>query len=380
MPNDMVASANRVYRGGDILRASPRAKRAARETGIDLTLLEGTGPLGRIVEADVLRFAELQRREGPVSESGADRVRATPSALKLAAERGLSLDGLVGTGPGGRVTKEDVLAAISTVKPGDGLQEARVLGVEITAKPEAKTAKPSARLTLEAGLTGHVVPLNRKRAVTAQKMSLSAHSVARITLSLEADMAEAVRLREQLLPLYESQYGVRLSYNDLLILAVGRALREHPYLNARWTEEGILLIDQVNIGLAMAVSDGLIVPVVKDAGRRALPEIARTTADLVAKGREDKLAFDEITGGTFTITNLGMYGIEVFTPIVNPPEVAILGVGKIVEKPVMRDGQVVGRPRMALSLSVDHRVVDGSPAAQFLARVQQLLEAPYLLL
>ena len=380
MRTDAMAPPNGAETESGRPRISPRARKTARELEIDLSLIRGSGPEGRVVEADVLRFAEENRGEAAPSDGGSARERITPAARRLAAERGISLGGIAGTGPGGRVTREDVLAALTATPPGPRHREEPEppTGAPVLA-PGVAAALPRS-VAVEMGLTGRIVPLSRKRKVTAQKMSLSARTVARITLALEVDMAEATRLRRELLPLYEAQHGVRLSYTDLLVLAVARALREHPQLNSRWTDQGILLIDQINIGVATAVDDGLIVPVVSGAADKTLAEIARITTDLANRARDGKLSLVEMSGSTFTISNLGMYGIELFTPIVNPPEAAILGVGTIVEKPVVREGQVVVRPRMALCLSADHRVVDGAPAAQFLRRVRQLLEMPYLLL
>lgn len=352
----------------DFRPASPRAKRAARESGISLATVDGTGPGGRIVEADVLHFVEGGRRA--VSQVP-ETVRMTPVARRMAAEANAPIGEIRGTGPSGRITREDLLAA---------LPASTAESMAIQSSASGTEGLPGAGRSLEPGLTGHVVPLGRKRRVTAEKMALSARTVARITLTLEADMAEVIKLREDLSPTYERQHGVHLSYNDLLVLVVARALREHPHLNARWTQQGILLIDQVNVGVAVAVEDGLVVPVVKDAQTKTLAEIASSVEGLLSRAREGRLSLEDITGGTFTITNLGMFGIESFAPLVNPPEAAILGVGKIEEKPVVRGGQIVARPRMALALSVDHRVVDGAPAAQFLVRVQQLLEMPFLLL
>jgi pyruvate dehydrogenase E2 component (dihydrolipoamide acetyltransferase) len=165
------------------------------------------------------------------------------------------------------------------------------------------------------------------------------------------------------------------------VKAVGAALADHPYLNARWIDNrGIYLVESINVGIAVAVEDGLVVPVIRDAAGKKLMEVAAEMARLLAKAREDRLTREEMSGGSFTITNLGMFGIDSFTPIVNPPEAAILGVGRIAERPAGRDGQLVLRPLMTLSLSVDHRVVDGAPAARFLQRMKELIEEPYLLL
>lgn len=301
------------------LRASPAARRAAQELGVDLSRVTGTGPGGRIQGSDVRRFAEEKQT----------RVQPSPAAAAPA--------------------------------------------------PAAFTP-PSREAPIVAGdLPGRLVPLSRKRRLTAERMALSARTVARLTINMDVDASEMIRLRSKLLPVYEARYGVRLSYSDLLVKVVAAALVDHPYLNARWTDGGIYLVEPINVGVAVAVDDGLVVPVVHDAERKKLAEISVELSRLVAKAREDRLALEDITGGTFTLTNLGMFGVDSFTPIVNPPETAILGVGQMVERPVGRDGQIVLRPRMTLSLSFDHRVVDGAPAAQFLHRVKQLLEEPYLL-
>jgi pyruvate dehydrogenase E2 component (dihydrolipoamide acetyltransferase) len=296
-----------------------------------------------------------------------DKLRASPAARRTAEQLGVNLSQVRGTGPAGRIQGEDVRSFA------EAQGQAKRPAVVPPKREPARTAHV-------ADLPGRIEPLSRKRRLTAERMSLSARTVARLTLNMEIDAAEMMRLRSRLQPIYESRHGVRLTYNDILLKAVANALREHPYLNARWTDEGIQLVDPVNVGLAVSVDDGLIVPVVRNADRKSLAEIAQELAALVSKAREDRLSLVEITGGTFSITNLGMYGIDSFTPIVNPPETAILGVGRIADKAVGRDGQLVLRPTMALSLSFDHRIVDGAPAAQFLQSVQQMLEEPYLLI
>jgi pyruvate dehydrogenase E2 component (dihydrolipoamide acetyltransferase) len=308
----------------------------------------------------------VEDRDAPEERQAGGKLRASPAARRLAQELGVDLAGVRGTGPAGRVQGDDVRRFASE----RGAQERSAVVAQ----------ERPARAQSAAELPGRTVPLSRKRRLTAERMSLSARTVARLTLNMDIDATEMMRLRSRLLPTFESRHGVRLTYNDILVKAVAAALRDHPYLNARWTEEGIFLVEPVNVGLAVTVDDGLIVPVVRNADRKSLAEISRELATLVAKAREDRLRLEEITGGTFSITNLGMYGIDSFTPIVNPPETAILGVGRIVEKAVGREGQLVLRPTLTLSLSFDHRIVDGAPAAQFLQAVQQLLEEPYLLI
>ncbi len=317
----------------------------------------GSGPNGKEAAVALAPEADTVTTLAPARGT---IVRASPAARKAAKDLGVDLAQLQGTGPGGRIQGEDVRRFAEAARQGP------------TAGPIVTAAG--------GGLAGRLVPLARKRRLTAERMSLSARTVARLTMNMEIDATEMIRLRQRLLPAYEAQTGVRLSYNDLLVKVVATALTEHPYLNARWTDQGILLVEPINVGVAVAVEDGLVVPVVRDAGHKKLSEISVELNRLIGKAREDRLGLEEITGGTFTITNLGMYGVESFTPIVNPPEAAILGVGAMIEKPVGREGQIVLRPAMTLSLSFDHRIVDGAPAAQFLQRVKQLLEEPYLLL
>lgn len=197
---------------------------------------------------------------------------------------------------------------------------------------------------------------------------------------MRVDAGSLIELKARLQPYYEATPSGRLSFDALFVKVVASALFDHPYLNSRWTDQGVYLVEPVNVGVAVATEDGLVVPVVHDAARKKLAEISAELASLVAKAREDRLSPQELTGGTFTITNLGMYGVDSFTPVVNPPEAAILGVGRIAEEPVGRNGEIVLRPMMGLSLSFDHRIVDGAGAAQFLQRIEQLLEEPHLLI
>lgn len=307
-------------------------------------------------------------------ESEHSGLRASPAARHEARELGVDLSMVEGTGPGGRIQGNDVRGFSERMAPAPSATP--------TATPthaESLAPMPMAQPLPTASVEGRLVPMSRKRRITAERMSLSARTVARLTMDMGVDATEMIRLRQRLQPAYEAR-GARLTHNDLLIKVVAVALVDHPYLNARWSDEGIVLLQQINIGIAVAVQDGLVVPVIHDAHRKRLDEVSAEASRLVARAREEKLSMEEITGGTFTITNLGMYGVESFTPIVNPPEAAILGVGAMADRPVGCDGEIVLRPTMTLSLSFDHRIVDGAPAAQFLQRVKKLLEEPYLLL
>jgi pyruvate dehydrogenase E2 component (dihydrolipoamide acetyltransferase) len=353
---------------GDRQAVSPRARRVARELDVDVTALAGSGPGGRVVERDVQAAAAAQPTAAVEAPAASERIVASPLARKLAAEHGVDLAGLRGTGPGGRITERDVTAAV----------EART-----TARAPAESP---ATLPAVAAAKGAFEPLNRVRRITAERMAASSRSVARVTLLMEVDMTEAVRFRTQLAPEFEKRYGARLAYDAMIGKACGIALAEHPHVNAQWQEAadgqpaGIRLQPTVNVGVAVASDQGLLVVVVRDADSKSLAQVNGDLMGLVAKSRQGGLGPDALSGGTFTITNLGGYGVEAFTPIVNPPETAILGVGRIAQRPAVVDGQIVARDLMYLSLAFDHRVVDGAPAAQFLQRVKECLEAPYLLL
>jgi pyruvate dehydrogenase E2 component (dihydrolipoamide acetyltransferase) len=211
-------------------------------------------------------------------------------------------------------------------------------------------------------------------------MSKSVHTTERVTLTTEADVTEFVKLRTLLKERLEPTLEFSISYNDLLVAVVTRALREHPYMNVRLTNEGIQSMSHINIGVAVDTERGLLVPVIRDTDQKGIAEIARIFRELATRAKAGKSTPDDLTGGTFTITNLGMFDIDAFTPIINLPECAILGVGRIREQPAVYAGQVCVRPMMILSLTFDHRLVDGAPAARFLQRIKQLIEEPYLLL
>ncbi len=343
------------------LFASPRARMRAAERGVDLSLLRGTGPHGRIVEDDVLGAAA----QPSLAEPEEARQVASPLARRLALEHGLLLSEIAGTGPAGRITQEDVLAAA----------ERRAAAAQAAVEPAAARAPgaapgPGAR------------PLTRLRRITAERMAASARSVARVTLFRDADLTEAARFRAQLAPEFARLGVAKLPWDALLAKAAGLALAEHLAVQAQWAEgQGLVQPDGVHVGVAVALEpEGLVVPVLRSADSRSLREL---TADLLAlsdKARQQRLGPAEMQGGTFTITNLGQYGVDGFTPILNPPETAILGVGRIAERPAVVDGQVVARTLCTLSRAFDHRAVDGAPAAAFLARLAELLERPYALL
>jgi pyruvate dehydrogenase E2 component (dihydrolipoamide acetyltransferase) len=283
---------------------------------------------------------------GQAAATGARRA-ITPIARKRAAELGVNLDLVAGSGPGGRVTREDVERA------------AAAKGAEPPAAPAAPSASPGKP-------TVRTLPLTAMRRTIAQRMHASLSASAQLTITTEADVSAAVELRERLKPQFD------FTYTDLLIHAVARALIRHPRMNARFGDGAILLNDEVNIGLAVALDEGLIVPVIAGANRMTLKEIAARTRELSERARAGKLTLEEVGGGTFTITNLGNYGIDAFTPILNIGETGILGVGRIVEKPAVWRGEITRRSMMTLSLTFDHRAIDGAPSAAFLQTVVEI--------
>jgi pyruvate dehydrogenase E2 component (dihydrolipoamide acetyltransferase) len=286
------------------------------------------------------------------------RLKASPVAKAMAKAHGLDLARVAGSGPGGRVVRADVLKALEQ-------------GVAPQAAPVHGTAPAAGELLSVA----QEIPIAGVRKVIFKNMHLSLATQAQLTLHTEAGAAAMTRLRTRM-----NADGAKVSYNALLVKVVAQALRRHPLVNASVDGEVVRVWRQVHVGVAMDLGRGLIVPKVRDADRKTIREISADLDRLVEGGKAGTLALDDLTVGTFTLTNLGAWDIDDFTPIVNHPESAILGVGRIVEKPVARDGQVVVQPRVALSLSFDHRIIDGAPGAAFLKTIKDYVEDPALML
>lgn len=274
------------------------------------------------------------------------RVKASPLAKRLAEEKGINLALVKGTGPEGRITKEDVL---------DFLAE-----------------KPAAEFEL--------LPMTSMRKAIAAKMTESKTHVPHFYINVEVDMTEAVKMRDELLPTFETEIGVRLSYTNLLVKAAALGLKEYPHMNVTLDRENIKLWKNVNVGIAVGLEDGLIVPVLKNASELSLRQTTIRMADLITKAKNKKLREDEFTGGTFTVSNMGALDVDSFIAIINVPETAILASGRIKDKAVAINGNIVARKMMTLTLSADHRVVDGAYAAKFLGKVKDLLESPRILI
>ena len=324
--------------------ASPRARKLASEKQVDLRQVPATGESGmRIVEKDVLDF--LARAPKP-----------TPVARRVAEEAGVSLQGLSGSGPGGRITRADVEHALQG-EPG------------LTPAAAQPVTEPD---IIER------IPLTGVRAIIAERMAMSVHTTARVTLVIEVDATQLVQMRERLKGRVEQEWGFAPGYNDLLAKMVATALRKFPYMNVRLTEDAILHLKAINMGMAVDTERGLLVPVIRDADQKSLRQFGLEFRQLVERARQRKSLPDDLSGGTFTITSLGAFGIDAFTPVINYPEAAILGVGRIAPRPTVVDGQLAVRTMCTLSLVFDHRLVDGAPAARFLAYLKEIIEEPYL--
>jgi len=334
------------------VRASPIAKRLARQHGIDLALIAGTGKEGRIIEKDIQALiadteTPAEPAPTPASTTPPKDIRSSPIAKRIAKEYQIDLAEVPGAGER-RLTEKDVRAFIES-------KQSQALPTETPAT------------SVKSDTT---IPMVGMRAAIAKRMYQSLRETAQLTLHTEVDVTELITFRTRLKEKHP------ITYTDLLVKASANALQEHPYINATLKDDAIHLLPEIHIGMAVALEGGLIVPVIKNANKLSLTDLADERARLIKRATSNQLTSAEFTGGTFTITNLGTYDVDAFTPIVNPPEIAILGVGRIVEKVVIFEGKVAQRSMMTLSLSFDHRLVDGAPAAACLQTIKRHLEQP----
>jgi pyruvate dehydrogenase E2 component (dihydrolipoamide acetyltransferase) len=312
---------------------TPAARKLAAEHNIDTARLTGTGPGGRITREDVQQAIDAGV-QAPAPAAG-KRAPVTPAARKLAAEHNIDTARLTGTGPGGRITREDVQQAIDA-------------GAQTPAEAQS-------------------IPLRGMRKVIAERMHKSLQDTAQLTITTEVDVTQLIERRE------EVRREFNTTYNDFIIQACAHALLRHPRMNASLEGDAIQLHSAIHVGFAVALDEGLIVPVVHDADKKPLKTIAQEARSLAEKARAGELKLEEVSGGTFTVSNLGMAGVDAFTPIINSPQTGILGVGRIVDKPVVYQGEIAKRSMLVLSLTFDHRVIDGAPAGAFLGSVADLL-------
>ena len=323
----------------DRVFVSPRAKKLAAETSVDVTQVTPTGYAGvRVTERDVREYLS-------------QLPKATPVAQRMAADVGVDLREVVGSGPGGRIVKQDITRAAQPSVPATPLPVADVV---------------------------ERLPLKGVRGIIAERMGTSVHTTARVTLLMEVDATEFVAARERIKSKVSEEWGFAPSYNDLLAKIVAAALRKFPYMNARLAPDAVELLGHVNIGMAVETDRGLLVPVIKDVDQKGLRQFGEDFRRLVDGARAGRSLPDDLSGGTFTITNLGMYEVDAFTPVINLPEAAILGVGRIAPKVVPRGTEIVVRQMWTLCLVFDHRLVDGAPAARFLQMIKSLIEDPAL--
>ena len=300
-------------------------------------------------------------RGNGATKAGADgRQRSSPLARRLANERGIQLGSVQGTGPGGRIVKRDI-------------ENARAAAA--SAGVGAGRSAAAERLAREGDYKD--VPLTQIRKTIARRLSESNGPIPTFFLTAEFDVTRAAEMRTQLAEMGDNY---KASFNDIIIKAVALALTEHPEVNAHWLNDAIRQFNRVHVAMAVAVEDGLITPVLFDADRMSLWDISAKARDLAKRARERKLQPDEYTGSTFSVSNLGMFGIDQFTAIINPPEAGILAIGGVEEKPVVIDGQLEVRSRMRVTMSCDHRVIDGATGAKFLQTVRQYIENPLSLI
>ncbi|MFT4302148.1 MAG: 2-oxo acid dehydrogenase subunit E2 [Desulfovibrio sp.] len=330
--------------------SSPAARRLARELDVDIACVAGSGPGGRIIERDVqARFEAV------------GKIKITPLAVAVAAKAGLNIATLTGTGEGGKIVREDV---------------ERALHPEKFATQESSAPAGAVACADGAG----VVPMDGMRKIIADNMHASLQNSAQLTLVSEADVTACVDIIADLRAMHKKDKDFRLSMNDVLILAVSRALKKHPRMNSTLDGDSITRHAEVHMGVAVALPEGLVVPVLHHADQMGLLRIASEARLLAARARKGELTPDDMCGGTFTITNMAHSVVDFFTPILKPGETGILGVGRVTEKAVVRNGAIVARSMMGLSLTFDHRVEDGAPAAEFLKTLTEFLAEPALLL
>ncbi len=339
------------------------AKKLAAEMGVDVSTLEGSGPGGRIVKEDVLKAAEGGGAASPAAPAvtpaapprANGRIFISPLARRLAKERGIDPGRIQGSGPKGRIIKDDILKA---ARAGPG----------IPAFAPPAPAAPGGIL--------ETIPVRGMREVIGRRMAQSWSAAPTVTEVIDVDVSRIVDMRESNKEGWETLFGVKVTYNDIFVHQVARAIRRYPKVNSRLNGDVIEVLGDVNIGVAVNVEGGLMVPVIRNVDQKDMGQIARETRDLADRAKDGRITPDALEGATFTITNLGGYGIQMFTPIIDLPNSCILGIGKITPTPVVVDGEIEIRDIVYLSLSFDHRIVDGAPAAEFLALLKGMLENP----
>jgi len=338
------------------IKISPLARKIAGEKNIDISTVKGSGPRGRIVKEDIEKIIADVEKAGTSRE----RIKISPLARKTAKEMGIDwkTERISGSGPGGRIIKEDIIAYNKS-------------GAKSV--PAGAAAPGSMRIR-------STVKLEGIRKIIAQRMSLSKSTIPHIVMNAKADATNLIQFREQLKEGVLKKYEVKITFTDLILKATALALRDNIDVNSSLQGEDHIIYEDVNVGMAVAVEEGLIVPTIFSCDNLEIVDIARKRIDLIGKARSSKLTLEEIQGGTFTVTNLGMFGIRNFSAIINPPQAAILAVGEIYEEPAVINGGKIGiKSFMDLSVSCDHRIIDGAVGARFLKNIVELIENPAML-
>ena len=295
--------------------------------------------------------AHVQTGDAPLQAPPSSRVRATPLAKKIARERGLDLQNITGTGPTGRIVADDVRNA------------------QVAPSPEPTSQE-----------SGNLVPFTGMRQTIAKNMMSAKLETAQTYMSATTNATALKVHRQTLLPYIEKQYGVRLTITDLMMKVTGAAIEEHPVINTRWTDQGVLYLPTVHMGMAMSVDNGLVVPVIRDINSKNLGQIAKERTEVIDRVRQNRHLPDDIKGSTFTLSSLGMFGVESFTANINRPESAVLAVAAIIDKPVVSDGSIAIQPTMKITLTYDHRIIDGAQAAKFMQTLTAFIEEPIRIL
>jgi len=356
--------------GGDGAKATPLAKRIAAQADVDLSRVAGSGPHGRIVKADVEAALSGGAPKAAAAGDGAardGRIFASPLARKMAQQEGLDLARIAGSGPEGRIVKRDVEAAIEA-----GTAKKAAPAAAPVVAPAA--AGPSARQLADMlGMAYEVQPLSNMRRTIARRLTEAKQQVPHFYLTVDCEIDELLRVRKQINERFTDR---KISVNDFVIRAVALALKEVPAANASYDESGILLYEHADVSVAVATPNGLITPIVKQAETKGLAAISEEMKDLAGRARDGKLKPEEYQGGTFSVSNLGMYGVKHFGAIINPPQGCILAVGAGEQRAVVKNGELAAATVMSCTLAVDHRVVDGAVGAQFLAAFKKYVEYP----
>ena len=343
------------------LRATPAARAYARKKGIDLSKVKGSGPKGRIHKDDVLDY-KLN-----------SKVKISPLAERIAKIEGINTESIVGTGPNGKIMKADIMAVLHGAPKVEAAPKAEVA-------PKAPKA-PKAPNENQWGVV-ETVPMSPMRKVISKRMSESYFSAPTFVVNVEVDMTELLALRKKVVDAIIEETGKKATVTDFISLAVIKSLMKHPYVNASLSsdEKEMYLHHYVNLSIAVGMDSGLVVPVIKGADKMSLKELVVASKEITTKALAGKLKPDEMADSTFTISNLGMYGVKSFVPIINQPNTAILGVSATVQKPVVLNGEITVRPIMTLTLTADHRVVDGLEGAKFMKTLKEAIENPLSLL